>query len=169
RKTVTRRLLPRNDAGRCRPHPAALPAEAGVSRGAEAGYRHAPPNVQAESDTSARALSLRPQMGSAPGAVKASPAAMARGPFPGGLQVALSGRCQSDEDHRRAMQPRIGLALGSGVARGWAHIGILRVLEREGVQADIVAGTSIGALVGGVWLAGQMDTLEAWARSLNRM
>ena len=44
----------------------------------------------------------------------------------------------------------IGLALGSGVARGWAHIGVLRALEREGIQPDIVCGTSIGAVVGAI-------------------
>ena len=66
-------------------------------------------------------------------------------------------------------RPRIALALGSGAGRGWAHIGVLRALQREGLDIDIVCGTSIGALVGGVWLAGHIDTLETWARSLNRM
>lgn len=67
------------------------------------------------------------------------------------------------------VQPRIALALGSGAGRGWAHIGVLRALQREGLKIDIVCGTSVGALVGGVWLAGHIDTLETWARSLNRM
>src|SRR3546814_20146443 len=66
-------------------------------------------------------------------------------------------------------RPRIAFALGSGAGRGWAHIGVLRALQREGLKIDIVCGTSIGALVGGVWLAGHIDTLETWARSLNRM
>lgn len=66
-------------------------------------------------------------------------------------------------------RPRIALALGSGAGRGWAHIGVLRALQRDGLKIDIVCGTSIGALVGGVWLAGHIDTLETWARSLNRM
>ncbi len=65
--------------------------------------------------------------------------------------------------------PRIGLALGGGVARGWAHIGVLRALERAGIRPDIICGTSIGALVGGVHLAGKLDVLEAWARSLTKM
>jgi len=65
--------------------------------------------------------------------------------------------------------PRIGLALGSGVARGWAHIGVLHALERAGIRPDIVCGTSIGALVGGVHLAGKLDVLEAWARSLTKL
>jgi len=65
--------------------------------------------------------------------------------------------------------PGIGLALGGGVGRGWAHIGVLRALDRLGVRPSIVAGTSIGALVGGVQLAGCLDALEDWARSLHRL
>ena len=65
-------------------------------------------------------------------------------------------------------RPRIGLALGSGGARGWAHVGVLRALDAAGVKPDIVAGTSIGALIAGVHLAGYLPTLEAWARSLTR-
>ncbi len=64
--------------------------------------------------------------------------------------------------------PKIGLALGGGVARGWAHIGVLRALARAGIEPDIVCGTSIGALVGGCYLAGHLDTLEEWARSLTK-
>jgi|SRR5439155_12214422 len=65
--------------------------------------------------------------------------------------------------------PRIGLALGAGVARGWAHIGVLRALDRAGIRPDVVCGTSIGALVGGIHLAGKLDVLEGWARSLTRL
>ncbi|MDR3499259.1 MAG: patatin-like phospholipase family protein [Parvibaculum sp.] len=65
-------------------------------------------------------------------------------------------------------RPKIGIALGSGVARGWAHIGVLRALGRAGIEPDIVSGTSIGALVGGCHLAGKLDPLEAFARSLTR-
>jgi NTE family protein len=65
-------------------------------------------------------------------------------------------------------RPRIGLALGSGGARGWAHVGVLRALSAAGVRPDVVAGTSIGALIAGVHLAGHLSTLEAWARSLTR-
>ncbi len=61
---------------------------------------------------------------------------------------------------------RIGLALGSGSARGWAHIGIIRELERAGIVPDIVCGTSIGALVGAAYAAGQLDRLEEWVRGL---
>lgn len=65
-------------------------------------------------------------------------------------------------------RPKIGLALGSGVARGWAHIGVLRELEEAGIDADIVSGTSIGALVGACHVAGKLDALEEFARGLNK-
>lgn len=65
-------------------------------------------------------------------------------------------------------RPPLGLALGGGVARGWAHIGALRALIEAGIKPDIIAGTSIGAVVGGAYLAGKLDVLENWARSLNR-
>ena len=58
-------------------------------------------------------------------------------------------------------KPRIGIALGGGAVRGAAHIGVLRVLEREGIRPDFVAGTSIGAIVGGAYAAGRStDDLE---------
>jgi len=63
-------------------------------------------------------------------------------------------------------RPRIGVALGSGSARGWAHIGVLRGLAEAGLEPDVVCGTSIGALVGGAYAAGQLDALEDWARSI---
>ena len=66
-------------------------------------------------------------------------------------------------------RPKIGVALSSGVARGWAHIGVLRALERYGFEPDIVAGTSVGALIGGAYVAGRIDTLEAWARALTKV
>ena len=55
---------------------------------------------------------------------------------------------------------KIGLALGSGSARGWAHIGVIRALEDAGIKLDYVAGTSIGALVGAVYASGNIDSLE---------
>ncbi len=64
--------------------------------------------------------------------------------------------------------PLIGLALGGGMARGFAHIGVLKTLSRHGIRPGLVAGTSIGALVGGAYLAGKLDALEDWALSLNR-
>jgi NTE family protein len=62
--------------------------------------------------------------------------------------------------------PAIGLVLGSGAARGFAHIGVMRALEAHGIKPDIIVGTSMGALVGGCYANGELDTLEAWARSL---
>ena len=63
---------------------------------------------------------------------------------------------------------RISLALGGGAARGWAHIGVLRALDEADIKVDMIAGTSIGALVGGCYLANKLDELEAFARSLNK-
>src|SRR6516165_5910646 len=63
-------------------------------------------------------------------------------------------------------RPIIGLALGGGAARGFAHIGILRVLLANGIVPNVVVGTSIGAVVGGAYAAGHLDTLEEWARGL---
>jgi NTE family protein len=67
-----------------------------------------------------------------------------------------------------AYRPTIGLALGSGVARGWAHIGVLHALAKAGIRPDVVVGTSIGALVGGVYMAGKLDVLDSWARGLTK-
>jgi NTE family protein len=63
---------------------------------------------------------------------------------------------------------KIGLALGSGCARGWAHIGVLRALNEAGIYPDIVVGTSIGAVVGGCYVAGALDAVENFARDLTR-
>mgnify|MGYP002788692660 CR=1 FL=1 len=63
---------------------------------------------------------------------------------------------------------RIGLALGSGSARGWAHIGVIRTLAEAGIVPDVVAGSSIGAAVGAAWCAGRLDSYETFARSLDR-
>ncbi|MEY9185835.1 NTE family protein [Bradyrhizobium sp. USDA 326] len=66
-------------------------------------------------------------------------------------------------------RPVIGLALGGGAARGFAHIGIIKTLLANGIVPDVVVGTSIGAVVGGLYAAGQLDTLEEWGRSLQGM
>src|SRR5215475_11692931 len=63
-------------------------------------------------------------------------------------------------------RPVIGVALGGGAARGFAHIGILRTLLANGIVPNVVVGTSIGAVVGGAYAAGHLDTLEEWAHSL---
>jgi NTE family protein len=63
-------------------------------------------------------------------------------------------------------RPVIGLALGGGAARGFAHIGVMRTLIEHGIVPNVVVGTSIGAVVGGAYAAGHLDTLEEWARGL---
>jgi NTE family protein len=63
-------------------------------------------------------------------------------------------------------KPVIGLALGSGSARGWAHFGVLRALQEAGIRPDIVCGSSIGALVGASYAAGEMERFEEWVLSL---
>jgi NTE family protein len=63
-------------------------------------------------------------------------------------------------------RPVIGLALGGGSARGFAHIGILKTLLAHGIVPDIVVGTSIGSVVAGAYVTGHLDKLEDWARSL---
>ncbi|MEA3241582.1 MAG: patatin-like phospholipase RssA [Pseudomonadota bacterium] len=71
-------------------------------------------------------------------------------------------------NHHLPRQPKIGLALGGGSARGWAHIGVINELEQIGIVPDIICGTSIGALVGGIYLAGQLDALSEWLLQLDR-
>lgn len=71
-------------------------------------------------------------------------------------------------DTAPAKKSGISLALGGGAARGWAHIGVLRALNEAGIEINMIAGTSIGALVGGCYLAGKLDELEEFARSLTR-
>ncbi|MFA4969923.1 MAG: patatin-like phospholipase RssA [Sulfuritalea sp.] len=64
------------------------------------------------------------------------------------------------------MKPKLGLVLGSGSARGWAHIGVLRALAEAGYVPDIVAGCSIGAFIGAAYADGDIDKLEDWVRGL---
>ena len=63
-------------------------------------------------------------------------------------------------------EPVIGLALGSGAARGWAHVGVLQALAQEGVVPQIICGCSIGAFVGAAAAAGDLDKLAHWANKL---
>jgi len=65
-----------------------------------------------------------------------------------------------------SQQPKIGLALGSGSARGWAHIGVIQELAKIGIVPEIVAGSSIGAIVGAAYASNQLDKLDSWVRSL---
>ncbi len=66
-------------------------------------------------------------------------------------------------------RPKLGLALGSGAAKGWAHIGVIKALARLGVVPDVVAGCSIGSLVGAAYCAGQMEPLEGWVKGFTRL
>ncbi|MHC0052803.1 patatin-like phospholipase family protein [Actibacterium sp. D379-3] len=65
-------------------------------------------------------------------------------------------------------KPKIGLALGSGGARGWCHIGVVRALDALGVKPDVIAGCSMGALVGAAHAGGRLDALESWLAGLTR-
>ncbi len=65
-------------------------------------------------------------------------------------------------------RPCIGLALGGGAARGFAHVGVIRTLMANGIEPDVIVGTSIGAVVGGCYAAGQLDAFEQWGRSLTK-
>ena len=69
---------------------------------------------------------------------------------------------------QRPPAPRIGLALGGGSARGWSHLGVIEALEEAGIYPDVVAGCSIGAVVGGAYAAGRIGALKEFALSLTR-
>src|SRR6266700_3316878 len=64
-------------------------------------------------------------------------------------------------------RPKLGIALGSGSARGWAHIGVLSALTERGIVPDFIAGCSMGAMVGAAFAAGRIGELEAWALTLD--
>ena len=68
--------------------------------------------------------------------------------------------------NRGKRRPTVALALGGGAARGWAHIGVINALQERGIQVDMVCGTSVGALVGAAYAAGQLARLEEWVRAL---
>src|SRR4249919_3061416 len=63
-------------------------------------------------------------------------------------------------------KPRIGIALGAGSARGWAHIGVLQALLEAGIVPELVCGTSIGALVGAVYADDEITELGRWVKAL---
>src|SRR5215218_2319670 len=67
-----------------------------------------------------------------------------------------------------AVRPTIGIALGGGAARGFAHIGVLQTLLANGIKPDVVTGTSMGAVIGGCYAAGQIDDIADWALGLTR-
>jgi Predicted esterase of the alpha-beta hydrolase superfamily len=62
---------------------------------------------------------------------------------------------------------KIGLALGSGAARGWSHIGVIKALQQMGIEIDIVAGCSIGSLVGAAFACNRLPALEKWVCSFS--
>ena len=77
-------------------------------------------------------------------------------------------KATSEAPERTSERPTIGLALGGGGARGFAHIGVIRTLLAHGIEPDIIVGTSIGAVVGGCQAAGRLDVLENWSRGLTK-
>lgn len=93
---------------------------------------------------------------------KASPAPHKRSTISGERDHAA----QSAEPSPR--RPKIGIALGAGAARGWSHIGVLLELGEHGIHPDVVAGTSIGAVVGGCYAGSKLDTVELFARGLTK-
>ena len=80
----------------------------------------------------------------------------------GDRAAAADAGVEQPQQHR----PSIGLVLGGGAARGFAHIGVIKTLIAKGLVPEVIAGTSIGAVVGGCYAAGHLDALEGWARSL---
>jgi NTE family protein len=80
----------------------------------------------------------------------------------GDRAAAADSGVEQPQQHR----PSIGLVLGGGAARGFAHIGVIKTLIAKGLVPEVIAGTSIGAVVGGCYAAGHLDALEGWARSL---
>ncbi len=64
--------------------------------------------------------------------------------------------------------PKIGLALGAGASRGWSHIGVIKALLAEGIEPDVVCGTSVGAIIGGSYVAGNLQKLEDWVLGSTR-
>src|SRR5271163_1780276 len=84
-----------------------------------------------------------------------------------------AGHRRSDADPasgggRSPRRAKVGVVLGAGAARGWAHIGAMQELDALGLRPDVVVGSSIGSLVGGCYAAGRLDMLEVFARSLTR-
>jgi NTE family protein len=78
------------------------------------------------------------------------------------------GTTTTTETAKRRERPTIGLALGGGGARGYAHIGVIRTLERHGIPIDVVAGTSMGAVMGGAYACGvDMEKIKLLLRSLD--
>jgi NTE family protein len=77
-------------------------------------------------------------------------------------------KAQGEAQVHMSAPPRIGLALGSGLARGFAHLGVVRALKRHGIEPTVISGTSMGALIGGAYLANRLDAVEEWAYTLTK-
>ena len=73
---------------------------------------------------------------------------------------------EKSKSQRKA--PVVGLALGSGAARGWAHIGIIQQLSELGIKPDIICGTSTGALVGALYASNNLKILETFVRGMDK-
>ena len=72
-------------------------------------------------------------------------------------------------NHQTQSSSHIGLALGSGASRGWAHIGVIKALSELDIHPKVVCGCSIGAIVGASYVAGNLDKLEGRVRSLTKV
>jgi len=66
-------------------------------------------------------------------------------------------------------KPKVALVLGSGAARGWAHIGVIHELAAMGIKPDLVVGSSVGAVVGGAYASGNLESFEEWISDLGRV
>jgi NTE family protein len=75
----------------------------------------------------------------------------------------------SSQSSRSRRKPLLALVLGSGAARGWAHIGVIHELEERGVKPDLVVGASVGAIVGGAYASGNLPDFEEWISGLRRV
>ena len=68
----------------------------------------------------------------------------------------------------KSANSKIGLALGSGAARGWAHIGVIKALEKENIPIHFISGSSVGSYVGAVYSGGGFESLKEFALSMDR-
>lgn len=113
-------------------------------------------------DSSARAMAASPSGGRVQSAVQDN------APAAGDNGARETAQDTAARTSPRPRGPRIGFAIGAGSARGWAHIGVVRELHEAGIRPSIIAGSSVGAVVGACYCAGKLDELEDFARSLSR-
>ena len=93
---------------------------------------------------------------------------MLQGLIPGGHSGDRAVEAGEQPGKGTSARPSIGLALGGGAARGFAHIGVVQTLLAHGVKPDVITGTSMGAVVGGCYAAGQLEAFIHWALGLTR-